>query len=241
VTPDGEISPFAIFPPRKNTTGIGPPIFQQVPTGTTIGPDDALYITTLTGFPFPTGEAVVYRIPEARAAEVYASGFTTATDLAFDSDGSLIVTEFSTDIANQAPGRLVRWTDGEITVVQDGLISPTSVVLRDGIVFVSQEFAGLVNIIAPAPPADEAATDETQAEEEAAPAAEEEAAAEDVAEEAQEEEAAVTEPVVLPTTGSGGLADINDGGLGPLAVVAIAAATSLFAVLAMSLGRRRTL
>ena len=157
ISASGAISPFAVFPNRANPLfpAIGGPTMDQVPTGLEVGPDGALYVSTLTGFPFPTGEARVYRIEDQNddgdalddgETTIYASGLTTATNLAFDLDGSLLVTEFSTDMLAQAPGRLVRVVDGAIAeVVAEPLISPTGLaVMRDGQIVVSQEFLGIV-------------------------------------------------------------------------------------------------
>jgi glucose/arabinose dehydrogenase len=154
----GKISPYAIFPNRPNPLfpALGGPTMDQVPTGIEIGPDGALYVATLTGFPFPNGAALVYRLTDSNndgdaldvgELTVYASGLTGATNLAFDRDGSLLVTEFSLDFLNQGPGRLVRVRGGAIAeVVAAPLISPTGVaVMKDGAIIVTQEFLGIVS------------------------------------------------------------------------------------------------
>ncbi len=151
----GTVMPFAVFAQRPNPLPFGPPLMDQVLTGMTIGPDGAVYVATLTGFPFPSGEARVYRMEDANGdgdaqdageTTVFASGLTTATDLAFDSDGSLLVTQFSNDMLEEAPGALVRVRDGVLTQVAT-LVSPTAVHTRGGRLFVSQEFLGLVSEI----------------------------------------------------------------------------------------------
>ncbi len=156
VDEDGAISPYAIFNQRPNPLPIGPPLMDQVPTGLTIGPDGAVYVTTLTGFPFPTGEARVYRLEDLSGdgdalddgeTTIFAEGLTTATDLAFDIDGSLLVTEFSTDFLAQAPGRLVRVRDGVLSTVATGLVSPTAVLVQGARILVTQEFIGVVSEI----------------------------------------------------------------------------------------------
>jgi hypothetical protein len=174
VSPSGEITPFAIFLNRDNPLfpAVGGPTMDQVPTGLEWGPDGALYVSTLTGFPFPNGEALVYRMTDTDGdgdaledgeTTVYASGLTTATNIAFDSDGSLLVTEFSTNMLEQAPGRVVRVVNGEISeVVAAPIVSPTGITVFDGEIIVASEFPGIVgeastvaDIIASAGPPDQ--------------------------------------------------------------------------------------
>lgn len=68
---------------------------QSVPTGVTVGPDDALYVSELTGFPYPEGKARVFRIGVDGELEVYADGFTQIGDLEFDKDGNLLVLQYA--------------------------------------------------------------------------------------------------------------------------------------------------
>lgn len=161
ITEAGEISEYVELGERENPQPLnGFSMIDVVPTGAAYGPDGALYIASLTGYPYPQGAAYVYRLEETVdgvEATVFAKGFTAATDLHFDKDGSLLVTEFSTDMralaeddireAERIPGRLVRWRGGEIEVVAEGLVSPTSVAVTDGRMFVSEEFAGRVSEI----------------------------------------------------------------------------------------------
>ena len=167
ISEGGEISEYLDFPRRVNPEpGEGPDEFEVVPTGIDRGPDGALYVASLTGFPYPEGAAQIYRVEDVTADgattvegefTVFAEGFTAATDLVFAEDGSILVTEYSTDMralaeddireAQRIPGRLVRWEDGEIRVVAERLVSPSSVAISDGRVFVSEEFAGRVTEI----------------------------------------------------------------------------------------------
>ena len=168
VTLEGEITLFADTGPIPYVTSQGRGQVEPVPTGMTTGPDGAVYLATLTGAPFPAGGAKVYRILDRNGdgdaldldeTKVYAVGFTTATDLAFLPDGALLVTEYTTDMASLAskgydrsaehPGRLVRWERGRRSVVMDGLVGPTSVVVQDGVVYVSEEYGGRVVAIEP--------------------------------------------------------------------------------------------
>lgn len=68
---------------------------QSVPTGVTVGSDGALYVSELTGFPYPEGKARVFRIGADGKPEVYADGFTQIGDLEFDKDGNLLVLQYA--------------------------------------------------------------------------------------------------------------------------------------------------
>ncbi|HEY9783611.1 MAG TPA: ScyD/ScyE family protein [Leptolyngbyaceae cyanobacterium] len=68
---------------------------QSVPTGVTVGSDGALYVSELTGFPYPEGKARIFRIGADHKPEVYADGFTQISDLEFDKDGNLLVLQYA--------------------------------------------------------------------------------------------------------------------------------------------------
>lgn len=168
VTRDGDVSLYADTGPIPYVTSQGRGEAEPVPTGMTTGPDGAVYLATLTGAPFPAGGAKVFRILDRNGdgdaldpgeTEVYAVGFTTPTDVAFLPDGSLLVTEYSTDMAALAskgyarsgehPGRLVRWERGRRSIAMSGLVGPTSVTVLDGVAYVSEEYGGRVVAVEP--------------------------------------------------------------------------------------------
>ena len=163
VNTDGKVSRYVDIAPLA---GVASTDLDSVPTGLTRGPDGALYVGILSGHPYPQGAARAFRLEDRNGdgdamdegeTTVYAEGFTAVTDVAFDTDGSLLVLEMSNDLAtlddigyarsDEYPGRLVRWQgEGQaLEVVADGLFSPTALaVSADGDVFVSEEFAGRV-------------------------------------------------------------------------------------------------
>lgn len=156
VTPEGEISIYAVFEKLANTRDFGPETMHAVPTGIAWGPDGALYVGFETGFPWPEGASSVIRLEDLNddgdalddgESTVYATGLTTVTDIAFDNEGRLLATEFRFVLTGEemASGRLMRWDDGEWEVLADGLSTPTGVAAApDGTIYVTMEYAGQI-------------------------------------------------------------------------------------------------
>jgi sugar lactone lactonase YvrE len=99
---DGGIRTLAVFPTQQvpaptkpGATTAAKVTVESVPTSITTGPDGALYVGELTGFPFATGVARIWRVVPGQQPTVYATGFTNIIDLAFDRQGRLFVLEIS--------------------------------------------------------------------------------------------------------------------------------------------------
>ncbi len=141
---DGTISTLAVFANRVVPGPGGAPIpMQPVPTSVAEGPDGALYVGQLTGFPFPVGGANVYRVVPGSAPQVYASGFTNIIGIAFDREGALYVLEISHNglLSGNPVGALIRVApDGSRTELFPGaLIAPGGMTIaRDGTIYVSR-------------------------------------------------------------------------------------------------------
>ncbi|MBE2317744.1 ScyD/ScyE family protein [Solirubrobacter sp. CPCC 204708] len=116
---------------------------QSVPTSIVRGPDGAYYVGQLTGFPFPTGGASVWRIVPGQAPTEYATGFTTINDLAFGKDGTLYVLQMTsaTLIGPPTPGKLIRVPKrGPRTELAPGTLqSPTGLAVDGHYAYVSNK------------------------------------------------------------------------------------------------------
>jgi sugar lactone lactonase YvrE len=121
-----------------------------VPTAVAEGPDGALYVSQLTGFPFFQGTSSVLRVEsDGSSTEIYASGFTAAVDIAVDCDGALYVLETASGHVGPFPppppnpglgaGRLVRQCPGAAPEVLLGSLTfPGGVALGpDGAVYLT--------------------------------------------------------------------------------------------------------
>jgi fermentation-respiration switch protein FrsA (DUF1100 family) len=142
----GELNLEAVFPSSTTTnpTTGEPVVIQPVPTSVAVGPDGALYVGQLTGFPFQPGTAQIYRINEAGQPDVYAEGFTNIIDLAFDRSGGLYVLEYDADgiLNGSDAGSLIYLSpDGQTrTTITDDLVSPTGLEIgSDGKLYVSNK------------------------------------------------------------------------------------------------------
>lgn len=126
----------------------GVPGAQTVPTSVAEGPDGAIYVGQLTGFPFFQGAASVLRISsDGGNISTFASGFTAIVDITFDTGGALYVLEVASGQVAPFPppnpglgiGRLKRQCPGANPVVLlDALTFPGGVAIGpDGAAYVT--------------------------------------------------------------------------------------------------------
>ncbi|MDV2991173.1 MAG: hypothetical protein N4J56_000827 [Chroococcidiopsis sp. SAG 2025] len=140
-------TPGQVLPPEAPPPGQTPAEIeiQSVPTGVTVGPDDALYVSEYTGFPFPVGKARVMRVTADGKTTVYAEGFTQISDLEFDRQGNLYVLQYANQPqwTGSVDGALIQVApDGMRTklVSGNGLESPTALTIgRDGAIYISNK------------------------------------------------------------------------------------------------------
>lgn len=119
-----------------------PPGLDAVPTSLALSETGELFVSQLTGFPFPVGGAGVFRVEEAGLSLV-GGGFTNVIDLAYGPDGMLYVLEFAHFglLSGNPTGGLWRLdpTTGLSTLLMtEGLIAPTALTFDDeGILYVA--------------------------------------------------------------------------------------------------------
>ncbi|GAB3526361.1 hypothetical protein GCM10027443_01400 [Pontibacter brevis] len=118
-----ELSIFAEFPSIANPTQIGPPFIHAVPTGIVFDQNRFL-VSTLTGFPFPEGEAKVYEVDTEGEVSVFQEGFTTLVDVELDIHRMPLVLQFS-EFGQEGwipgTGKIMQATDGPDDVLHAGL------------------------------------------------------------------------------------------------------------------------
>lgn len=129
-TASGAMSTFAVtggfdvdfFPEAGNPMRDGAQEIDSVPSSVQPGPDGRLYVSYITGGPFPPGLAPIYAFSMDGTVERVAEGLTMSGDIAFDSSGRMYVSVVSTDMVNSGAGQIIRVeADGSLTVVVDGL------------------------------------------------------------------------------------------------------------------------
>jgi hypothetical protein len=152
VSPKGKVSVLAVFPTQTvrltkalaSSVGLPPTLrsiaVQSVPDSLAVGPDGALYVGELTGRPFPRGGARVWRVAAGRKPTVYASGFTSISELAFHGRDLLVLEIAAKGLADpKLAGALVRVTPGgrRSIVVGEGLTAPTGIAVAGGRIYIS--------------------------------------------------------------------------------------------------------
>jgi sugar lactone lactonase YvrE len=161
---DGNIRDYMVFQSFTIPDHEAP--VEMVPTGIARGADGAVYVGSLTGFPYPRGQAVVWRVEDLNGdgdamdegeVEPFVTGLTSITDITFDADGTLYIAEFSSDTravleggdfsenAASYPGRVLRWDGSELTVYVDNVVSPTGLLATESTLYISEEYAGRVS------------------------------------------------------------------------------------------------
>lgn len=136
----------AVLPVNFGTPPGAPPggvPTQAVPTSVRVGPDGALYVSELSGF---AGTAKVMRVVPGEAPTVYADGFDSISDIAFDEHGRLLVLVFQQGglFGPPAPGALIRVnpaTKAHVVLAGAGLEQPTGITVVDDTAYISNHGA----------------------------------------------------------------------------------------------------
>jgi len=129
----GALSVVAEIPGIPNPTPVGRPQIESVPTGIIFDGQNFL-VTTLLGFPFPAGKALIYKVSPSGTVAVYQQGFNSLVDIAKGGSMGRLVLEHGTFGAMgfaRNTGRLV-WANGTTApVLADGLNLPAGLAQAD--------------------------------------------------------------------------------------------------------------
>jgi hypothetical protein len=148
----GRISTLAVFPTQ--TVKISPVVartigapagtnhlaVQSVPSAVAVGPDGALYVGELTGIPFEPGSARIWRVVPGHRPTIYASGFTTISDLGFQGKDLLVLEIAARGLLDPtSPGALIRLqpNGNRRLIAEKGLTAPTGVAVMHGEIYVA--------------------------------------------------------------------------------------------------------
>lgn len=111
----------------------GPPFIQSVPTGITFD-GKQFAISTLLGFPFPSGKALIYRMDLSGKLTVFQQTFNSMVDIENDGNGNYLVLEFAVfGPTGWTPntGRLLRAKGASSDVLLNNLNLPTDLKIVD--------------------------------------------------------------------------------------------------------------
>jgi len=116
--------------------GLGGPTVQAVPTSIHYDGSNFL-VTTLTGFPFPSGQAIIYKVSLSGSVSIYQKGFTMLVDQAAGNYPDHIVVQYASGF-NPATGYepnsgSLLWVNGSTSqVLTGGLNQPVSIKQANG-------------------------------------------------------------------------------------------------------------
>jgi hypothetical protein len=129
----------------------GPPTVQAVPTGVTPNPTGGVFVSLLSGAPFPKGGAKIVAITTDGKISDAVTGLTMPVDVKVGPDGLLYISQISLDFLSTPPrpGNVIRIAaDGSHETVLDGLPTPNGLAFdADGNLYV------VVNAVSFGPPA----------------------------------------------------------------------------------------
>eukprot|EP01098_Paradermamoeba_levis_P002207 TRINITY_DN12603_c0_g1_i1.p1 TRINITY_DN12603_c0_g1~~TRINITY_DN12603_c0_g1_i1.p1 ORF type:complete len:282 (+),score=-2.45 TRINITY_DN12603_c0_g1_i1:27-848(+) len=111
----------------------GPPFIQSVPTGITFD-GKQFAISTLLGFPFPAGKALIYRMDLSGKLSVFQQTFNSLVDIENDGNGNYLALEFAVfGPTGWTPktGRLLRAKETSSDILIDNLNMPTDLKVVD--------------------------------------------------------------------------------------------------------------
>lgn len=148
----GALSVLATLPGIPNTSGVGPPEMEAVPTGIVFD-GSRLLVTAFPGFPFVEGAGRVYAVELSGDVSIFRDGFTGAVDVTLDPAGNPVVLEYATGfMGNFIPntGAVVRLSGGSAETVISGLNTPAGISFAaDGSFYVSDLQGGRILKVTP--------------------------------------------------------------------------------------------
>lgn len=116
--------------PNPSFPDMGGPTVQSVPTAILYDGTNFL-VSTLTGFPFPAGEAIIYKVTTSGDVSVYQKGFTMLVGMVKGQNSIHLVVQYASSFnpaSGYAPnsGALI-WANGsDTTMLADGLNQPVA-------------------------------------------------------------------------------------------------------------------
>lgn len=136
-SPSGQLSVVAEVPGTANPNPAGPPpgppVVESVPTGIVFD-GKQFAISTLLGFPFPAGKALIYRMDLSGKITTYQQTFTSLVDIENDGNGNYLALEFGvfgpTGFTPKT-GRLLRARGTASDILLDQLNFPTDLKVLD--------------------------------------------------------------------------------------------------------------
>ncbi|NAS13324.1 ScyD/ScyE family protein [Poritiphilus flavus] len=118
----------AELPTISNTTGVGPPFIDSVPTGI-IYFEGRFLVSAFTGFPFTPGESRIYSVSDTGVVTIFKRNFTGAVDITGDNSKFFLLeyARFGQQGFQSRTGKVTLFQGDDETVIAEELIFPTGI------------------------------------------------------------------------------------------------------------------
>lgn len=134
-----DLSVLAELPTIANSSGVGPPMMDAVPTGI-LFQNGGFLVSTFVGFPFNEGDSRIYEVSLTGGASSFAGNFTGLVDMVDDGNKIYLVEygSFGSQGFQASTGKIIMLENNVSTTIAENLNFPNGICIgSDGALYVT--------------------------------------------------------------------------------------------------------